>query len=340
MKIKPATSEIHTSLNSEKPHHQAIESRCWLRVAVDNEANLVFSSYDKDMVRVAVTKARTQTSSDIQLNLPHLKVKSNHRYTIKFRAQADSPRTIFLGFALAYEPWTGLGLYRGIELTSEWQDFQEDFVATTDEENARIHFDLGGSDKSVELSSVTLLSLPDGKTIEPDYERFSKWDYRNVVQFPYGDDTTYQKGIAFLDGYGTIEDWGCGTAYAKNFVKGSKYIGIDGSHSNYADKVVNLVEYTSETDCIFMRHVLEHNYNWRKILANAVNSFTKRMVLIIFTPFTEETRQIAFNQHPRMPDISFRKEELIEFFKQFNYHEESLETDTQYKTEHIFYIEK
>ena len=87
-----------------------------------------------------------------------------------------------------------------------------------------------------------------------------------------------------------------------------------------------------------MRHVLEHNHNWSNILANAVNSFKKRMVLIIFTPFTDKTRQIA--KSTDIPDISFRKEDLTEFFKQFKYTEESLETDTQYKTEHIFYIEK
>src|SRR3712207_6253822 len=41
------------------------------------------------------------------------------------------------------------------------------------------------------------------------------WDYSAYDQpTAYGDDTTYSKGMAFLDGHGTIEDWGCGTAYA------------------------------------------------------------------------------------------------------------------------------
>jgi hypothetical protein len=167
-----------------------------------------------------------------------------------------------------------------------------------------------------------------------------RWEgrYRNAKQFAYGDDTTYKKGIAFLDGGGVIEDWGCGTAYAKNFVRKSEYVGIDGSRSDYVDKVVDLRSYTSEVDCVFMRHILEHNRAWRKILANAINSCKKRMVLILFTPFSAETQQIG--RSLGVPDISFKKEEVTEFFEQFEYVEETLKTDTQYGVEHIFYIKK
>jgi hypothetical protein len=125
----------------------------------------------------------------------------------------------------------------------------------------------------------------------------------------------------------------------KEFFRKSQYIGLDGSQSSFADKVVDLRKYTSNVDCIFMRHVLEHNHGWEEIIANAVNSFQKRMVLIIFTPFSDETHQIAANWSD-IPDISFRKVELTQFFKQFRYVEKSLETDTEYRIEHIFYIEK
>jgi hypothetical protein len=174
------------------------------------------------------------------------------------------------------------------------------------------------------------------------YSMIGAWRYDNMPKFHYGDDTTYKRGIAFLDGHGTIEDWGCGFTHAKTFVTNSRYIGVDGS-SPHADQIVDLSEYTSEVDCIFMRHVLEHNVAWRRILANAVASFTKRMVLIIFTPFADTTRVIAAATHVTSvptPDISFRKEDLTDYFKQFHYREESLNTDTQYQTESVFYIEK
>jgi len=165
-----------------------------------------------------------------------------------------------------------------------------------------------------------------------------KWSYRDVKQFAYGDETSYRKGMAFLDGHGTIEDWGCGTAYAKRFATRSAYVGIDGSPSDYRDKSADLATYRSHTDCIFMRHVLEHNFEWRAILRNAIASFERRMVLIIFTPFGDETRPIA--TWSGIPDIAFRKEDLTELFRDLHYSEESLETDTQYMTEHVFYIER
>ncbi|MCI0563678.1 MAG: GDSL-type esterase/lipase family protein, partial [Nitrososphaera sp.] len=104
----------------------------------------------------------------IQLNQAQLKVKENHRYTVNFRARADSPRSIIVGFAKAHEPWSNLGLWKNIELTSEWRSFQEEFVPSANEDKARIHFDVGDSDISVEFSDVSLVSVPDGETVAPD----------------------------------------------------------------------------------------------------------------------------------------------------------------------------
>src|SRR5262249_19025715 len=146
------------------------------------------------------------------------------------------------------------------------------------------------------------------------------------------DDVSYSKGIGFLDGHGTIEDWGCGFAHAARFVKQSAYVGIDGS-SAYADAIADLSTYTSDVECIFMRHVLEHNANWRRILKNAISSFRKRMALIIFTPLGETTRQIATSSvltSIPVPDISFKKEDLTVFFEHLSYTIETLETKTQY----------
>jgi hypothetical protein len=166
-----------------------------------------------------------------------------------------------------------------------------------------------------------------------------KWNLKYTAQSSYGDDTTYRKGMAFLDGHGTIEDWGCGKGHARHFVNKSQYVGIDGSWSPFSDKIVDLENYRSSPDCIFMRHVLEHNHNWRRVLENAVNSFMKRMTLIIFTPFEDETRQISTNWSD-VPDIAFRKEDLLEYFRHLLYREETIHTDTQYGIEHIFYLKK
>jgi hypothetical protein len=174
------------------------------------------------------------------------------------------------------------------------------------------------------------------------YSMVGVWNYDTLPELNYGDDTSYIKGIAFLDGYGVIEDWGCGFCHAKRFVTKSTYVGIDGS-SPTADRNVDLHTYTSDVDCIFMRHVLEHNPHWRSILHNAIASFKRKMVLVIFTPFGKETRQIAtsncLTKFP-IPDISFKKEELASYFSQLCVREESIHSDTQYGVEHIFYLEK
>ena len=139
-----------------------------LRVSDGNIAHLVFPPDNPDMVRIAITKAETRTPYDIQLNQPRLKVKAGHRYLVNFLARADSPRSICYGFAKGHAPWTNLGFYNQIELTSEWQNFEGNFIAEEDENNGRIHFDVGGSDVSVELSSVTLRNLSEGELVKPD----------------------------------------------------------------------------------------------------------------------------------------------------------------------------
>jgi hypothetical protein len=39
-------------------------------------------------------------------------------------------------------------------------------------------------------------------------------------------------------------------------------------------EVVDLAHYRSNVPGIFMRHILEHNYEWARILDNALASFT------------------------------------------------------------------
>jgi glycosyltransferase involved in cell wall biosynthesis len=167
-----------------------------------------------------------------------------------------------------------------------------------------------------------------------------RWQYQPSDGYSYGDDATYRKGMEFLDRPGdVIEDWGCGTGYAKKFVTLGTYRGIDGSPGGSTDHVVDLRRYTSEADCIFMRHVLEHNPFWREILKNALSSFRKRMVLIVFTPFMDETRHLE-DSWSGIPTIAFRKQEVTELFEGLSYTEEPLQTDTEYGVEHIFYFEK
>ena len=175
-----------------------------------------------------------------------------------------------------------------------------------------------------------------------------KWAerYRNQVNSkPYGDNTTYIKGAEFLQHLSFVEDWGCGTSWFRNFIPVGRYRGIDGSHSKFVDKVIDLTKYRSEVQGLFIRHVLEHNESWKTILSNALTSFTERMVLVLFTPFSQTTTVLARYEIPGspgmfVPDISFSKDDILAQLSVYSWRlEENIPTDTEYGVEHVFYID-
>ncbi len=170
---------------------------------------------------------------------------------------------------------------------------------------------------------------------DPVIDLLGKWlghrstttvDGKGLAYLPEsGDDTTYRKAAEFLND-GPVEDWGCGTCYAKQFFT-QPYTGIDGT-ADYADIVADLRRYQSNTHGILIRHVLEHNFEWELILRNAIVS-AKKLVLIVFTPFTEKTGPKNFHSIG-VPNISFCKEDLTQWFPKFT--EEIVGSET------IFYI--
>jgi len=177
---------------------------------------------------------------------------------------------------------------------------------------------------------------------------FGKWSarYKEAEQSkPYGSSLTYEMGAAFLREMETIEDWGCGLGWFSQYVPAGCYTGVDGSWSRFSDIVADLEEYQSTVDGIFMRHVLEHNLNWRLILLNALQSFRKRMVLVLFTPFSQQTQVLDSYQIPEtgetVPDISFAKRDLQACFRDVSWQlKENIATDTEYGIEHVFYLQK
>lgn len=173
-----------------------------------------------------------------------------------------------------------------------------------------------------------------------------KWDkwYKNVKtpgSFRYGNTKTYQLAGDFLADCETVEDWGCGTCGFKEHCKG-KYIGVDGSKTPFTDVVADLRTYLSRADGIMMRHVLEHNYDWKDVLLNALHSFEKKLCIVLFTPFVEQTGEIAHNKKHGVdvPDIAFNREELEEYFDHLDWRMETHRSGTHYGEEHIYYIKR
>lgn len=157
---------------------------------------------------------------------------------------------------------------------------------------------------------------------------------------PYGDTATYRSGAQWLSRCPRVEDWGCGKGWMSRFVEPERYWGLDGSYSKFANEVVDLALHRSQTPGLFMRHVLEHDYRWQSILDNAVASFTDRMVLVLFTPLVDATRQLAYNSDPGVPDLAFAEADITSRFGDAGWHAETIQSATQYGTETSFYLEK
>lgn len=141
----------------------------------------------------------------------------------------------------------------------------------------------------------------------------------------------------------TVEDWGCGYALARPYFSAwCDYKGVDGSNSPEADVVADLRTYRSKCDGVFMRHVLEHDPEWKRILRNAVGSFRKRMVLVLFTPWQDETHELRWEAGYEVPTIGFAKADLLEVITDTGgkvVAELELPTATAYGGEHALVIE-
>lgn len=168
-----------------------------------------------------------------------------------------------------------------------------------------------------------------------------RWDsvHQGQEPAPYGDTTTYELATDWLKDCDLVEDWGCGLGWARRYFEPGQYRGLDGSQSPAVDEIVDLCIYRSQVPGLLLRHVLEHNFAWEQVLDNALASFTRRMVLILFTPMMEETQTIAWNREQGVPDIAFRAKDLEDRFDDLDWACEDLQTKTQYLVERIYYLE-
>jgi hypothetical protein len=140
---------------------------------------------------------------------------------------------------------------------------------------------------------------------------YGPWDYSEVTEpFPYDGTASYNVAGGWVSGHGTVEDWGCGVGWMRRFVDGP-YIGVDGAWSRFAEVQADLREYRSSVDCVVMRHVLEHNSDWRTIAANFAGSWTKRAALVLFIPPQLEDIDVG-GEDWAVPDIAVSGPDLIE----------------------------
>lgn len=179
------------------------------------------------------------------------------------------------------------------------------------------------------------------RTPPDDFKLPGKWNHRAAAGSAlFGPSDSYIKAMGWLRGFGLIEDWGCGTTRAKTYAGDEPYRGVDGSEG-FADVIADLTEYRSNVPCILMRHVLEHNPEWRRVLENAVASFQRRMALVIYTPMAERTflhcwaDRTDFSEP--VPEYWFAEQDLEVSFKHLMVARETIGTGP-YNVETIYYI--
>jgi hypothetical protein len=179
-----------------------------------------------------------------------------------------------------------------------------------------------------------------------EHTSVGKWDswYTDLPQVRegdlYGDATSYLLAAAFLADVELVEDWGCGKGGFRRFCL-TETRGIDGSVTPYADSIADLCTYRSSAPGILIRHVLEHNYDWQKILFGAVNSFRDKLCLILFTPFADSTHELIHNRPSRIavPDISFSRLDIEVHFSGLSWKLISLDRPNAiYGCEHIYFV--
>lgn len=157
----------------------------------------------------------------------------------------------------------------------------------------------------------------------------------------YGDTTTYILAADWLADR-QVEDWGCGKGYFRTLIPPHLYTGVDGSSTPFADKIVDLCAYRTQVEGILLRHVLEHNDDWAKILSNALTSATERIALILFTPMAEKATVICRPEDIDVPDISLSHSELMSHAEAAGWTAtwSDHQTATQYGVERVYLMER
>jgi hypothetical protein len=89
--------------------------------------------------RVSVTQP-DDTGWHIQLSCPGFRVAAGQTYTLSFWAKASFATNCDAAVGQAHEPWGGLGCYREVALTTNWQQFSNTFQASATDANARLSF--------------------------------------------------------------------------------------------------------------------------------------------------------------------------------------------------------
>jgi len=127
----------------------------------------------------------------------------------------------------------------------------------------------------------------------------------------YGDVDSYRLAAAWLRFCRSVEDWGGGGGIFRTYIPEVKhYRNVDGTAQLGVDVVADLTRYRSSAEGIILRHVVDNTPEPWLVLGSAIASFTKRLVVVTYTPHVPESKIVEY-QHG-WPVWHLNHDELVE----------------------------
>jgi hypothetical protein len=125
-----------------------------------DKAKMSLTRIPSDHIPMAQVKisAVDGTSWHLQFNQPGLKLKKGQFYTLSFRARTDGPKQFSVSVSQAHEPWQNIGLNATARLYPQDTDQYYGFIASADDDNARISFALGAQTGTMYLGNLSLVT--------------------------------------------------------------------------------------------------------------------------------------------------------------------------------------
>ncbi len=121
-----------------------------------NDAGKGEMAVDGDAI-VFHTTETTGTDWHVQAYQPHLDLKDDQTYLVKFQMKAAEPVHLLLVAGINEEDWHEIGLHEEIEPTDEFKDYEFEFTPhNTVENNNRLGFVLGLDKGVVSVKDLTL----------------------------------------------------------------------------------------------------------------------------------------------------------------------------------------
>lgn len=136
-----------------------------------------------------------------------------------------------------------------------------------------------------------------GRRMVPRVEYVTPMPWKALLQHPvYGERETYRCAADWLEPCRVVADWGGAQGHLAEYLAPScGYLRVDGtlqSRPGTCQILADLANFHERTEGIALRHVLDMTEEWLAVLRNALRAFTRRLVVVTFTPDVPVTQLV------------------------------------------------